>query len=282
MIKSVPTLSPARIFIDADDFIWFFAEDGEVMFNIKGRVVAWPEDKGAGLIVCRHEYGWDFRIGIMSVVEIDVKGVKTVLFGDSTQEKTEEIYTLLTEKMFNACCDGGGSTVVSWGDIVGTLGDQTDLDTVLDGLDTDLTTAEADIITLQSDMADRLVQSMLTGVISAVVGISTTTYMIFGVTSFGTETTRSGVIPHALTLSNLHVRTTTAQNASGAIVITLRKNGVATALTITIAAGSAAGIFSDTTHSVTFAAGDTLSLEFANAATTNSANFTSISASQGV
>jgi len=64
-------------------------------------------------------------------------------------------------------------------------------------------------------------------------------------------------IPTACTFSNFYFRIYSAQGATGSLVATLQKNAVDTALTITIAAGSAAGNFSDTTNSVTFAAGDT-------------------------
>lgn len=77
-------------------------------------------------------------------------------------------------------------------------------------------------------------------------------------------------IPTACTFSNFYFRIYSAQGATGSLVITLQKNAVDTALTITIAAGSAAGNFSDTTNSVTFAAGDTWQIKTVQNATSGS------------
>ena len=77
-------------------------------------------------------------------------------------------------------------------------------------------------------------------------------------------------IPTACTFSNFYFRIYSAQGATGSLVITLQKNAVDTALTITIAAGSAAGNFSDTTNSVTFAAGDTWQIKTVQSATSGS------------
>ena len=73
------------------------------------------------------------------------------------------------------------------------------------------------------------------------------------------------------TLKNWRVRTTTPQSGTGSLVLTVYKNGIADALVITIGAGAAAGAFGDLAHSVTFAAGDEVSLEFKNNATATSA-----------
>lgn len=77
-------------------------------------------------------------------------------------------------------------------------------------------------------------------------------------------------IPTACTFSNFYFRIYSAQGATGSLVATLQKNAVDTALTITIAAGSAAGNFSDTTNSVTFAAGDTWQIKTVQNATSGS------------
>ena len=77
-------------------------------------------------------------------------------------------------------------------------------------------------------------------------------------------------IPTACTFSNFYFRIYSAQGATGSLVATLQKNAVDTALTITIAAGSAAGNFSDTTNSVTFAAGDTWQIKTVQSATSGS------------
>jgi hypothetical protein len=76
----------------------------------------------------------------------------------------------------------------------------------------------------------------------------------------------------AATLKNLRINLDSAQPASGSLVFTVMKNGVATTLVVTIAAGSAAGWYSDTTNSVTVAAGDKISVQVVNNATSGSGN----------
>jgi hypothetical protein len=77
-------------------------------------------------------------------------------------------------------------------------------------------------------------------------------------------------IPTACTFSNFYFRIYSAQGGTGSLVITLQKNAVDTALTITIAAGSAAGNFSNTSNTVTFAAGDTWQIKTVQNATSGS------------
>jgi hypothetical protein len=69
----------------------------------------------------------------------------------------------------------------------------------------------------------------------------------------------------ACTISDLYVRTTATMNASASLKVSVFKNGTITAVTLTIAGGSAAGTYSDTSNSVTFAAGDGWVLGFTNA-----------------
>jgi len=77
-------------------------------------------------------------------------------------------------------------------------------------------------------------------------------------------------IPTACTFSNFYVRIYSAQGGTGSLVFTLQKNAVDTALVVTIAAGSAAGNFSDTSNTVTFAAGDTWQIKTTQNATSGS------------
>lgn len=83
-----------------------------------------------------------------------------------------------------------------------------------------------------------------------------------GSTAFSaTENSRYSAIPVACTAKNLYVITNSAQPASNTLAIFVRKcpggsSCADTAVTVTVAAGAAAGTFSDTTHTVSFAAGD--------------------------
>jgi hypothetical protein len=73
------------------------------------------------------------------------------------------------------------------------------------------------------------------------------------------------------TLTRLYVMTNTAQPATGSLVCTVRKNSVDQALTLTIAAGSAAGVFSNLVNSVSVLVGDQMGMKFVNNATGTSA-----------
>ncbi len=108
---------------------------------------------------------------------------------------------------------------------------------------------------------------------AAQVTASTTAYAPIGSTSNfnATENNRQAIIPRPALVSNLVIVTATSQPASGSIVYTIRKNGVDTAITITIPANQAAGTFTDSTNSVQFAANDLISLKAVNNATGNSA-----------
>lgn len=119
-----------------------------------------------------------------------------------------------------------------------------------------------------------------------VVGASSTAYASAFNANYGTsganffsatESLRQVRVPFASTLRSFYLDTNGAQPGDGALVVTVRKNGVDTALTLTVASGAAAGGFSDTTHSVSFSAGDLLSIGFVNAATASCAVLTSFS-----
>lgn len=66
-------------------------------------------------------------------------------------------------------------------------------------------------------------------------------------------------VPEAATAVTMYVQVH-ANTLAGATTVTLKKNGAATAITLTIA-GGATGTFSDTAHSVAFAAGDLAGIE---------------------
>lgn len=101
-----------------------------------------------------------------------------------------------------------------------------------------------------------------------------------GATSFrnpfvsdATESNAQIVIPGATTMRKLYVRMVTAQPGTGSLVFTIRKNGVDTAVTVTVAAGAGAGVYSDVAHSVAFAEGDLFTLSILNNAAGASGTF---------
>jgi hypothetical protein len=106
--------------------------------------------------------------------------------------------------------------------------------------------------------------------IASTINASATTYLNTGVTTTTIENAATMIAPVAFTLSNMYtVHYTSTQPASGAQILTVRKNGVDTALSITIAAGSAPTTtpYSDLTNSVSFAVGDRMTIKRQNLAT---------------
>lgn len=106
---------------------------------------------------------------------------------------------------------------------------------------------------------------------AATVPASTTHYVPPSTPITPSTTLNSVLVTLAGTIRNFYIRTGTAQPASGSLVFTVLKNGVATALTITVAASGAAGTYSDTTHSFSVVAGDLISFQITNNATAASA-----------
>ena len=103
----------------------------------------------------------------------------------------------------------------------------------------------------------------ITGAVSAV-----------GVGSIGSRQT---AFPIGATAQNMYIKTNTAQSATGSLVISLTIATTPSALSITIAAGSALGTFSNTLSAVTIAAGNLLTYEIKNNATATSATVVTIS-----
>ena len=124
-------------------------------------------------------------------------------------------------------------------------------------------------------------KSFMNTLVAATIPTVVTTYASFGSTAFNTtESNRIFVVPQACTVSRLYVRITTNQVAGtvSTIVFTVRKNNADTAITCTIAGGSAAGtIATDLTNSVSFAAGDLMSVKAVNNALATSASVGNIS-----
>ena len=100
----------------------------------------------------------------------------------------------------------------------------------------------------------------------------TTRYHSVGGTISSLTTPYQVPVPTACTFSNFYFRTYSTQPATGSLVLTLQKNAVDTALTITIAAGSAGGNFSDTTNTVSFSAGDTWQIKIVQNATSSNSS----------
>jgi len=115
--------------------------------------------------------------------------------------------------------------------------------------------------------------SFLTGTFAgATVGASGTVYATLTGGNFaGIENARITIMPQACTISRMYFATATTQPASGSLVLTLRKNNADTALTLTVAAGSAGNFFNNTANSVSFTAGQYASIKFQNNATGTSA-----------
>lgn len=104
------------------------------------------------------------------------------------------------------------------------------------------------------------------------VNASTTTYFqpFLGSSANATETNRQAVMPTPGTAKGLYVRTKNTQTATGSLVITVRNNAANTSIVVTIAAGSVAGTYSDTSNNFSYSAGDKLSFQVQNNGTATS------------
>jgi hypothetical protein len=88
---------------------------------------------------------------------------------------------------------------------------------------------------------------------------------------------RQTAFPIGATAQNMYVKTNTNQSATGSLVISLTIATTPSALSVTVAAGSAAGTFSNTSTAVAIAAGNLLTYEIKNNATATSAVIVTIS-----
>lgn len=82
--------------------------------------------------------------------------------------------------------------------------------------------------------------------------------------------TRGQTIVVAGTLHDMHLTITSTQPATGNLVATLRKNGIDTALSITIPANAAAGVYKNTTNSVSVAVDDKITWKIVNSSASDS------------
>jgi hypothetical protein len=97
-------------------------------------------------------------------------------------------------------------------------------------------------------------------------------YIGFSDNSINTvEVIRSVVLVDNSTIKNFFILTNSAQPATGSLVFTIQKNGTDTGIIINIPAGSPAGVYSETTTSVAYNSGDTISIKVINNASTSSA-----------
>jgi len=118
------------------------------------------------------------------------------------------------------------------------------------------------------------------GLISATTGAGATLYYSLIGTAAGVVigSIAARQIPFsANTFQNLTILTSTSQPATGSQVVTIFNNSTATTITLTIAAGSAAGTFSDRVNSFNTVNDDKLTIQVINNAATNGATIVSYS-----
>lgn len=115
-------------------------------------------------------------------------------------------------------------------------------------------------VTVSAGVISATGNGMVTGSTSAL-SLSGTVYVPLGGggLSSATESAVETPAPQAASISNLYVQLSVAPGVGNSITATVRKNGVATAVTCVISGASTLG--SDTTHSVTCAAGDLLDIQ---------------------
>lgn len=110
----------------------------------------------------------------------------------------------------------------------------------------------------------RVLAAPITTVINATIAAATTAYGGLGGGFVATEANSQVPSIRAGYMTSLHVRTTTAQPGTGSLVFTLRLNGAATPVTVTIAAGAAAGTYADLGNIQSVSEGDLLTLQVVN------------------
>lgn len=89
-------------------------------------------------------------------------------------------------------------------------------------------------------------------------------YLSTGALWNSSESTRGFRMPYAGTIDRLVVTTETTNPATQTVTIMVRKNGADTTLTLTISPNTAAGSFTDNTHSFTVAQGDRIAIKGTN------------------
>lgn len=118
----------------------------------------------------------------------------------------------------------------------------------------------------EAEMATYARQSLLAGNMNqTTIAAGATNYIsFFGAAFSGAEVNSQIAVPQAGRIRNFRIRTSSAQNAGGSLVFTLRKNAADTTVVATVAAGAAAGQVSDTSNSFTVVAGDQLAIKVVN------------------
>lgn len=130
-------------------------------------------------------------------------------------------------------------------------------------------------IQTQLDSKFLTVLNMCTG---TTIALSSTLYILpQGTATAGTEAARSYYANNGCTLSRLLVATSTAQSGTGSLIITIRNAGASTSMTVTIAAGSAAGRFTDYSNTASVAVDTAISIQCVNNATVVSASIQQVS-----
>lgn len=105
---------------------------------------------------------------------------------------------------------------------------------------------------------------------NSISGTTTTRYLSPGYDSSMAPTTPvQFAVPCAGTISRLYIKHNAAGGNSNPVVYTVRKNGVATALTVSVNADSTT-VTADTTNSFTVAAGDVIGIEVTKASSIGS------------
>lgn len=128
----------------------------------------------------------------------------------------------------------------------------------------------------QSKLAAGAIQGPILGGTNTNPGAGATQYVpINDIDAFaGNEVSAEVDVPYAATLKNLRVRNRGATAALSSTVFTVRKNGAASTLTVTVGASvGAQTLTSDTVNQVAHAAGDRVSMEMVSAAAAAATTF---------
>jgi hypothetical protein len=185
----------------------------------------------------------------------------------------------------------------AWGSITGTLSAQTDLQTALDGKSATSHnhshTALTSIGTNTHDQIDQHISNAAPHSGHSVVGHQHTARLVL-VMHGNSATLTSGQtmylcpglnglvalngvpLPLAGTIKNLTVKTNSTQPASGTLVLTVQKGAVDQAVVVTVPTSGGANSYQDSTHSVSWIAGEVLGIKLKNNATAASCQISGV------
>lgn len=212
----------------------------------------------AGRMYVRVQNGYE--LDELHDVKLSTFGTKDVLWRDTSTNlwRNKDVFTLMGAASASA---NGYLSSTDWSTFNGKQNTVSLSNTGTSGASTFNPTTGALNIPVYAGAGSGTSIQTITGSVTGLAAGTTRYGSIGGTTA---ETQVSIPLASACTINNLYVRTTATMPANSSLQVTIFKNGSATAVTLTISAGTAAGIYSDTANNASFSAGDRYQIEFKN------------------